>query len=216
MMVSNTVSGTPSFLPLLSSAVRPSQRASAIAEARVRGLGTIRSIHGSIRTAPAWSRPDQPHPRRQSSGSRSDAGDDRPSRNARASGRWLWRVGSRMPEFDWASSVRSYSAGPQSGMVARQRRTVAFRRSAAGPRERPGAPSIRRQWQYNGRHHKGRNRRGDDDAVAVRAGGWRGQPTGWPALRSAPAREGGPTRRCRTTSHPLLLHHRRGQSNKGR
>src|SRR3546814_8697542 len=108
----------------------------------------------------------------------SDAGDDRPSRNARASGRWLWRVGSRMPEFDWASSVRSYSAGPQSGMVARQRRTVAFRRSAAGPRERPGAPSIRRRWQYNGRHPKGRNRRGDDDAVAVRAGGWRGQPTG--------------------------------------
>ena len=41
MMVSNTVSGTPSFLPLLSSAVRPSQRASAIAEARVRGLVVI-------------------------------------------------------------------------------------------------------------------------------------------------------------------------------
>src|SRR3546814_11180061 len=110
MMVSNTVSGTPSFLPLLSSAVRPSQRASAIADARVRGLGTMRSIHGTIRTSPAWSRPDQPHPRRQSSGSRTDAGDERPARNAPPSGRWLWRGGHRDPELALDSSVRHVTA----------------------------------------------------------------------------------------------------------
>src|SRR3546814_14932987 len=38
-MSPNTLSGTPSLLPLLSSAVRPSRRVSAPSETRIRGLG---------------------------------------------------------------------------------------------------------------------------------------------------------------------------------
>src|SRR3546814_21072407 len=39
IMSPNTLSGTPSLLPLLSSAVRPSRRVSAPSETRIRGLG---------------------------------------------------------------------------------------------------------------------------------------------------------------------------------
>src|SRR3546814_20531682 len=38
-MSPNALSGTPSLLPLLSSAVRPSRRVSAPSETRIRGLG---------------------------------------------------------------------------------------------------------------------------------------------------------------------------------